>query len=89
MSQTEQNPHGYNPMNYQRHYLGAILLAIGVNLDTSNQLINANTQGTISIRMFQQNKITLQCNRSGVLILADLCLQIICYMLSSNMYSQY
>ena len=75
MSQTGHDPHGYNPMNYQRHYLGAILLAIGVNLDTSNQLINSNTQGTISIRMFQQNKITLQCKRSGVLILTDLYLQ--------------
>ena len=32
--------HGYNPVNYQRHY--AILLAIGVNTDTRNSLINVS-----------------------------------------------
>ena len=51
MSQTGHDPHGYNPMNYQR--LGAILIAIGV---TSNQLINTNTQGAISCNLYVSTK---------------------------------
>ena len=42
------------PMNYQR--LGAILIAIGVNADTSNQLINTNTQGAISCNLYVSTK---------------------------------
>jgi len=61
MSQTVHDPHGYNPVTYQSLNLGAISLAIGVNTDTSNQYQysmvqeHTNTQGTISIRMFQRN----------------------------------
>jgi len=36
--------------------LGAILFAI-YQLDNSDLLINANTQGKISIRMFQRNQL--------------------------------
>jgi len=41
------------------------MLAINVNTDTSNQFINANTQGTILIHMFQQTQITLHCNETS------------------------
>ena len=44
MSQTGHDPHGYNPVIYQRHNLGAISLAIGVNTNTSNQLINVSNK---------------------------------------------
>jgi len=45
MSQTGHDPHGYNPVTYQRHNLGAIsLLAIGVNTNKSNQLINVSNK---------------------------------------------
>ena len=71
MSLTEHDPHGYNPVNYQRHNLGGISLAYGVNTDTSNQLINTNTQGTIPIRIFQRNQINLHCNQSSVLIITN------------------
>ena len=39
--------------------LGPISLAIGVNTDTSNQLIKTKLKATISIHMFQRNQITL------------------------------
>ena len=44
MSQTGHDPHGYNLMTYQRHNLGLILLAISVNIDTRNQLINVSNK---------------------------------------------
>ena len=60
MSQPGHDPHSYNPMTNQRHLQGAILLAINVNTDTSNQIdLYTNTRGTISACIFQQELIFL------------------------------
>ena len=48
--------------------LGAIFFAYV----KSDLLIHANTEGTVSISMFQRNQITQYFNQSGVLILVDL-----------------
>ena len=55
--------------------LGAIFFAY-VKPDNSDLLIHANTEGTVSISMFQRNQKTQYFNQSGVLILVDLIYEI-------------
>ena len=58
MSQRGHDPHGYNP-----HELSTPLpqgqSSLLCQQDHSDLLINANTQGTISICMFKRKPITL------------------------------
>ena len=66
MSQTGHDPPGYNPVTYLRHNLGAISLAISVNTDTSNQLINVSNR-TRSTRLQSRDLSTPQPWRNLVI----------------------
>ena len=71
MFQTGHDPHGFNPVNYQRHYNWARSCLL-YQQDNNGLLINANTQGTILISYVSSNQIIQQCNQNRVLILTDL-----------------
>ena len=58
MTQTGRNPHGYNPMNYQRHYQWARSCLL-CQLDSSHLLINVSNRTRSQLVCFYENIITL------------------------------
>ena len=61
MSQPGHDPHSYNPMTNQRHLQGAILLAINVNTDTSNQ-IDLYQYSRHDLRLYISTRTYISCN---------------------------
>ena len=67
MSQTEHDPHGYNPMNASTTAEG--LLAIDINQTQASQSMTPILRAIISICMFQQSlNDSEHYNQSGVSI---------------------